>query len=306
MRHVVLGAAGLILVASGAAVLAAKKPSIPSQWRDREIAIDGDSGDWPGPLKPIEENHPLMAAAMNDGQFLYLVLSTSDSTERRQILRQGLIVWFDPSGGEKKHFGVKYPVGVPPEERPSRSTGGYRRGGGSGGGGHSAGDPNSGDPSRPASPDQVEPTNRLEVYGPQKDDAHSFVTEMAPGITVKTGSADGYLVYELKVPLTKTADFPYAIETKPGASIGIGVETPKMERPAGEGHEGGRGGGFGGFGGGMGGRGGGGGMGRGGGGGEHGEQPKPLKNWATIQLAAKGASSLQLPSPGEFAVSSFR
>jgi hypothetical protein len=299
MKRAVFGATGTIVIVSMAAVLAAKKPLLTSQWKDRQLTIDGDSGDWPGPLRPIEENHPLMAAAMNDGQYLYLVLSTSDSAERRQILRQGLVVWFDPSGGEKKHFGVKYPVGVPPEERPSRGGGGggYRRGPG-GGGGHSAGDPGSSDPSHPPSPDQAEPTNRLEVYGPQKDDAHSFVTDMAPGITVKTGQAEGYLVYELKVPLAKTTDAPYAIETKPGALIGFGIETPKMEHPAGEGRGGGMGG-FGGMGGGMGGRGGGG-MGRGGGGhggGERGqsEQPKPLKNWATIQLA-NTASTSQLPA----------
>jgi len=290
MKRAVLCATGIVVVAFAVGVLASKKPSITSQWRDRELAIDGDSGDWPGPLRQIEENHPLMAAAMNDGQYLYLVLSTSDSAERRQILSQGLILWFDPSGGEKKHFGLKYPVGIPPEERPTREGGGgYRRG--PGGGGRPPSDSGSHDPSSSGSPDQVEPTNRLEVYGPQKDDAHSFVTEMAPGITVKTGQAEGYLVYELKVPLAKTADLPYAIETKPGAQIGFGIETPKMEHPAGEGHSGG--GGFGGFGGGMGGRGGGmGGRGGGGGGGERGqsEQPKPLKGWATIQLA-NGASS---------------
>jgi len=297
MKRGVLCAVGIVLLTSVVGVFAAKKPSITSQWRDRELAIDGDSGDWPGPLRPIEENRPLMVAAMNDGQNLYLVLSTSDSAERRQILRQGLIVWFDPSGGEKKHFGLKYPVGVPPEERSTRGGGGggggYRRGPG-GGGGHPPSDPGSRDPSGSSSPDQVEPTNRLEVYGPQKDDAHSFVTEMAPGITVKTGQADGYLVYELKVPLAKTADSPYAIETKPGAQIGFGIETPKVEHPSGEGR-GGPGGGFGGFGGGMGGRGGGGGGGMGGHGGGGGrgeyEQPKPLKGWATIQLANAGSGS---------------
>lgn len=293
MKRAVLCAIGIVVVASAGGVIAAKKPLITSQWRDRDLSIDGDSGDWPGPLRPVEENHPLMAAAMNDGQYLYLVLSTSDSAERRQILRQGLVVWFDPSGGDKKHFGVKYPVGMPPEERPNRGGGGYRRG--PGGGGRPPVD--SHDPSSAGAPDQVEPTDRLEVYGPQKDDAHSFVTEMAPGITVKTGQADGYLVYELKVPLSKTADSPYAIEAKPGALIGFGIETPKMEHPAGEGRGGG-GGGFGGFGGGMGGRGGGGGMGGHGGGGMGGrgqyEQPKPLKSWATIQLA-KAVSGSQLP-----------
>ncbi len=103
---------------------------------------------------------------------------------------------------------------------------------------------------------EPEPTDRLEVYGPQKDDAHSFVTTMAPGIAVKIGAVEGHLVYELKVPLTKTAETPYAIEAKPGALIGFGIETPKMEQPSHEGERGG--GGFGGLGGGMGGRGGGG------------------------------------------------
>jgi hypothetical protein len=259
------------------------------------VVIDGDNGEWPGPLTPVEENHPVLTAAINDGQFLYVLLSTADTTSRREILRQGLIVWFDPSGGDKKHFGLKYPVGVPPEEGQGR--GGYRRGGG--GYNRPSGDSGSGDSgaaepgqSRPAEP---EPIDRLEVYGPQKDDAHSFVTSAAPGISVKIGTVEGYLVYELKVPLTKTADTPYAIEAKPGASIGFGIETPKLEQPSGQGRGGM--GGLGGMGGGMGGRGGGGhggggGGGRGGGGERAGfEPPKPLKSWAVIQLAKATATS---------------
>ena len=273
----------MIAVAAGGGVLASKRQQIESHWRDRDVVIDGDNGEWAGPLLPVEENHPIITAAMNDGQFLYVVLSTSDMAARRQIMRQGLIVWFDPSGGDKKHFGVKFPVGRLPEDTSGR-RGGYHR---APGGGRPAGDPGSGDPAQPDQPAQVEPTNRLEVYGPQKDDAHSFVTDMAPGIAVKVGEVQGYLVYELKVPLARTADLPYAIEAKPGAAIGFGLETPKMERPSSEG-QGGMGG-FGGHGGGMGGRGGGG-MGghRGGSGGSdrQSEQPKPLKSWATIQLAA--------------------
>jgi hypothetical protein len=277
MRHSrrLSSVAGMIVVVAAVVVSAGKRPQIDSHWRDRDVVIDGNNSEWAGPLRPVEENHPIIMAAMNDGQFLYVVLSASDATVRRQILRQGLIVWFDPSGGDKKHFGVKFPVGVLPEEAPGR--GGFRRGPG---GGHPPGDPGSGDP---AQPDQLEPTNRLEVYGPQKDDAHSFVTDMAPGIAVKIGQVEGYLVYELKVPLARTADTPYAIEAKPGTLIGFGLETPKMERPAREGRGGM--GGFGGRGGGMGGRGRGMG-GRGGGDRSQFEQAKPLKSWATIQLAA--------------------
>lgn len=277
MRRLLTSVVAAVLIAPVAIVLASKRQVIESHWRDRDVAIDGDNGEWPGPLVPVEENHPLLTAVMNDGQFLYLLLSTNDSSLRRQIFRQGLIVWFDPSGGDKKHFGVKYPVGVPPEES---GRGSYRRG--YGGGRPDPGSTDAGQ-SRPADP---EPIDRLEIYGPEKDDAHSFVTTMAPGIAVKTGNVEGYAVYELKVPLEKTAQTPYAIEAKPGALVGLGLETPKMEQPLREG----RGGGFGGIGGGMGGRGGGmGGHGGGRGGGERGasEQLKPLKMWASIRLTAK-------------------
>jgi len=281
MRPLFLSAVVAVVLGPVAVVLASKRQVIDSHWRDRDVVIDGDNGEWPGPLVPVEENHSVLTAAMNDGQYLYLVLSTNDAAVRRQIFRQGLIIWFDPSGGDKKHFGVKYPVGAPLEESATR--GGYRRGGY--GGGRSPSDPGSGarTPSPPVDP---EPIDRLEVYGPQKDDAHSFVTTMAPGIAVKTGTVEGYAVYELKVSLEKTADTPYAIEAKPGTLIGFGLETPKIEQPSREGG----GGGFGGLGGGMGGRGGGGMGGHGGGGGRGGERggyeaPKPIKMWAEIKLA---------------------
>src|SRR4051812_9170898 len=120
-----------IIFIAGAGLFASTRQRIDSHWRDRAIAIDGDNGDWAGPLQPLEEQHPIMAAAANDGEFLYLVLSTSDAAVRRQILGQGLIVWFDPSGGDKKHFGLKFPVGVPLDESGSR-RGGFPRDGAGG------------------------------------------------------------------------------------------------------------------------------------------------------------------------------
>jgi hypothetical protein len=125
----------------------------------------------------------------------------------------------------------------------------------------------------------VEPPNRLELYGPGKGDAHNFIVDAAPGIAVKVGQVEGYLVYELKLPLARTSETPYAIEAKPGSLIGVGLETPKFERPERRG----------GFGGGMGGRRGGGMGGRGGGMGgrrEGFEAPKPIKEWAIVQLAS--------------------
>jgi hypothetical protein len=278
---VLLVVAMALPVALGAAD---KRQRIDSAWREKEVVVDGDYGEWKGPLIAVDAKDPITAAAVNDGQFLYVVLSTSEPALRMQILRQGLIVWFDPAGGTKKHFGLKYPVGIMSEDGAERVRGGRR-----------PPDLGNGQSGEARDPEQavarLEPTNRLEVLGPEKDDAHSFVADMAPGIAVKVGQVQGSLVYELKVPIGRTPEFPYAIEARPGALIGFGLETPKFERPS-EGRGGG--GGMGGMGGGGRGRGGMGGAGRGGGGmggrrgagGERVAPPKPLKSWATIQLAA--------------------
>lgn len=273
---------GLVLALLPATALGAssKKQRIDSHWKDREITVDGDSGEWPGPLVPVDEHQRLVAAAANDGQFLYIVLSTSDATARAQIIGQGLIVWFDPGGGEKKSFGLKFPVGMSGGDMPGRGRG-FRRPDPSPSGSSAQGDPSD----RAVA---LEPPNRLEVMGPEKDDARSFVADKAPGLAVRVGQVEGALVYELRVPLARAAAYPYAIGAKNGALIGIGFETPKRERPP---QREGRGmGGFGGGGGGMGGRGGmgrGGGMGQGGGGMDRSDvdPPKPLKAWAVLQLS---------------------
>ena len=54
-----------------------------------------------GTAGAVDDKVPVSVAAVNDGQFLYLVLSVSDPATRMQILRQGLILWFDPKGADK-------------------------------------------------------------------------------------------------------------------------------------------------------------------------------------------------------------
>jgi hypothetical protein len=258
-------------------VAAAERPHFDSTGRDGVITVDGNYDDWYGHLQPFG-NDPVAIQFLNDGEFLYARLTASDPATRMQILRQGMTIWFDPAGGTKKKLGIKYPV----VEGGGVARGG--RGGGYGGGGGRRGED--------APDDPVAPADRVDILGPGKDDARSLTRDHLSGVDVAIRSEQGTLQYELKVPLARTADHPYAIEAAPGATIGVGLETAKMEqRAVGEG----RGGGFGGGGGGGmpgGGRGrGGGGMGGRGGGGRGGDQqrgfqpPKPLKAWATLTIA---------------------
>lgn len=170
-----------------------------SHWRDREIAVDGDQEDWQGKLTvPMGKNIAL--GFMNDESNLYVTLSSSDRTIVMQIMRLGFTVWFDSKGGKKEVFGVKYPTGTL----------------GMGG--------------RPGLEEQVrslqKPQLWVEVLGPGKDDIARLSVMDPTGIRVKTGvSADGRFVYELKIPLGPSPDSPYAVNTSPGATIGVGFET---------------------------------------------------------------------------------
>ena len=256
-------------------VAAAERPTFVSKGPDKAITVDANYDDWYGALQPFGED-PVAIQFLNDGEFLYVRLTASDLGARRLIARQGMTVWFDPGGGTKKKFGVKYPVveGGEPEEQDSGGTG--RPGGGRGRARRGEGPP----------PDEINaPVDRVVIIGPGKDDARSLMRGYLSGVDVAIRAEQGTLQYELKVPLALSANHPYAIGTAPGKKIGVGLETAKMQRPSGAARGGGGGGGMGGGGrgrGGMGGRSGGGG---GGGNRQREFEPfKPLKGWGTVTI----------------------
>jgi hypothetical protein len=279
-----------VLLSAAATLIASDKPKFESSPVTERVTIDGKFEDWPGNLEPFADK-PIGLQFQNDGDYLYLRLSASDQATRMQILRQGLTVWFDPGGGTKKHFGIRYPV-VDHAQYDSGQPGGSGGGGGYGGygGGHrgGSGGTSGGDqpPDSGSAASEPSPTERVDVLGPGKDDAHEFTRDHLPGIEVALRTEQGVLQYELKVPLAKTSDHPNAIEAVAGKPVGFGFEAPKPAQSSF--NQGGRGGGMGGYGGGggrgggMGGRGGG--MGHGGGGGQHGEAAKPLNGWGTVSL----------------------
>src|SRR3954463_1904701 len=108
------------------AATASERPKFTSQLRDGAIAVDGKYDDWYGHLDPFEAS-PVAVQFLNDGEYLYMRMTASSTAERMQIVRQGFTVWFDPAGGTRKHFGVRYPIvehGSGPGSEPSE--GGYR------------------------------------------------------------------------------------------------------------------------------------------------------------------------------------
>src|SRR5262245_47972512 len=270
-----LAATVVCVTAFFAATTLASKSHLSSAPADK-ITVDGLVDEWPQ-LEPLEETH-LSAAVQNDGRSVYLMIATSDQARRRQLMTAGLIVWFDADGGRKRAFGVRIP-GV------LAGFGGFGRGGP--GSRRVDPPPDTGDGRR------LPPFTYVEIVGPGQDDRRRVELAAMRSLQVARSQAAGTLTIELQVPLQPNDASEYAIGARAGSLIGLGFETPKIERPEGpppnaHGGGGGRPGGMGGHGG----RGGGGGMGAGRGGpppGGHGpdgqfERAAPLKYWTTVQL----------------------
>ncbi|MCL4848696.1 MAG: hypothetical protein KJ066_19280 [Acidobacteria bacterium] len=300
MSRIVLASA-LSTLALGAGLATASDPlPLPATWRAAPLVADGDDAEWSEPATSLGSVAVSVSVA-NDDQHLFLRLRTSDRTAAIQIVRAGFIVWFDPGGRDRKVFGIKYPVGTPLNEDdfPARGAGRPRvpprdpdtsgddddrrprRPPARGEGAQDEARPPAA-PLVPADPSLVPP--RLELLGRDKNAHRTLLLDHTPGIRVAVGRADDTLVYELVVPLSRTADAPYAVGARPGTTIGLGVETLKLELPKLESRAGRRppmGGG------GMGGPGGMGGRGRDGrpGGGARPEMPKPWTVWTKVALA---------------------
>lgn len=241
----VLVCCGLGLLTATHAVLHARQPAmLTSAWRaDEDIIVDGNDAEWHEVAGAVPGT-PLLVSAANDAGWLHLRVRVPERSGQIQVLYGGLTVWFDARGGQRKTFGIRYPVGAPlpaPRARESRPRRPVEDPGHVGGGDSPPGD--SGHPlgqgpgrrGRGAPVIDLDPVTvvppRLEVRGPGDDDARSLVLEHATGLRVALARHDTVLVYELRVPLRRSAGTPYAVDAAPGTTLGLGFESPKLEWP---------------------------------------------------------------------------
>ena len=217
---------------------------LESRWRNRDIVIDGKDTEWRGCEAYYDEENMIRIGLYNDDDNLYICLSTWNARIQTQLLRMGFTIWFDPEGGKKERFGIRYPMksidfsksGIPRGEMPD---------GGVPGGEY---------PGRPedVAREEMEEEHRIkpemirellvrvrdsmELLGPGNDEhigTEMYIEDAAMiGVEAMMDISNGRLVYELKVPLPRREDIPYTIGAAAGAEIGIGFELGKMERPA--------------------------------------------------------------------------
>lgn len=259
-----------LMVLSVSSFAGCSEPELSSTWKDREITVDGKAGDWKDVVAYIEKTNAAVGL-LNDEHHLYVCLTTMDRITASKIVRSGFTVWLDPTGGKKKTLGIRFPLGMQESGDPMKIKESLR------------------DPKKFRALFE-DLGSEMELLGPEKDQRVRTLRSTVEGIEVSAGYSEGRFVYELKLPLARSAEQPYGIGTDPGGQISLGFETPELDREAmvsqAKGQRGGGGGGGGGKGG-MGG--GGGGMGGGGKGGIRpgGSMPEPFELWTKVALSAQ-------------------
>ena len=198
------------VVAMVDARVAPQRPDLISHWRAGHVIVDGSANEWEGLTAAVADLKVSVGVA-NDSEVLDLCLITDDLQTRELILRRGLIVWFDPGGGTRKAFGIKYPVGTFAVDKPRPSS-------------------RTRAAARDTPPEPIEIVNRVEIFGPGKDERRSLLADKVPGIRMRISQTEAGLIYELEVLLARAADRPYGIAARPGAIVGVGLETPDLQK----------------------------------------------------------------------------
>lgn len=191
---------------------------LKSNWLDREIIVDGKSDEWVGVMVYFE-NKNISVGLLNDEAFIYLCMIADDPQIRSQVLGNGLILWFDPEGGNKKGFGIKYPVGIQLDESFRRM--GINK------------EEREGFKDKERMREFLKGTlSELEILSSGREKGKRMLIDEARGIEVKFEAYSGMIVYECKIPFSKNDEHPYAVGAKTGDMIGIGIETPNIDMDA--------------------------------------------------------------------------
>jgi len=174
-------------------------------WTDSEITIDGKSGDWIG-ATTYDKDQDVSIGIRNDEEFAYVCLITTNRMTQRQIMVNGLTVWFDPTGRKEKTFGILFPVSTIREARRTMGEG-----------------------ERPEPATQRNIVDRvhqeLEIVGADPNNRLRLSFVELKGIELRMNATGSSLVYELKIPLKPSENHPYAIGITGMGPLAVGFET---------------------------------------------------------------------------------
>jgi hypothetical protein len=208
--------AGIGSIALAAALLASGcgRANLNCAWQATAITVDGRSAEWSSPWYSLADDR-IALSVTNDEDFLYLGLAPSGFDVQAQMMQGGITVWLDPSGGKRRDFGIRYPLGKgghagPPDSlregpRPDHETMGRP-------------DPEAMRRALEAGPKE------LEILTEGGKARRRVPLSQAGGIEARAGLSEDQCAYEIKIPLRSDPQHPFGAGLVAGRPLGLGVE----------------------------------------------------------------------------------
>ena len=210
---------------------------LDSRWVDREITVDGDDGEWEN-AKLYVKDWPIDVGLLNDGEYLYLCLTTVDRDLQTEVLMRGFELWIDPKGGRRKVVGIRFPLGMAQRRSEGEEPGELGRGRG-GMRGFPGGRPNmrgSSGGSRQLDPERfMAAMKRLGASGElvlleyDDDEGRRKAISRDDPLQVRVAYDRGRLVYEARIPLHNSEHPLSELQVSAGDRVGIGFKTAEID-----------------------------------------------------------------------------
>jgi len=91
---------GIFLV--GLFLLSGCGEKIESKWTKQALVVDGKAEDEEFPYEYWFKDERVALSVMNDGDYIYFLVSAGSRALARMLSDQGVVLWFDPAGEENK------------------------------------------------------------------------------------------------------------------------------------------------------------------------------------------------------------
>jgi len=172
--------------------------------------VDGSVGEWDGQLTQVGDE-PVSVASLPTDSLLYVAVLVQDRALVRSIAANGLVLWVDPSGTQRRTYGVQYPIGLRRQQAGQTA------------------DPEA------ATPEGLDAVSLSELEVVRGDTSrHRIPARFSSGLRGQATLDPSALVYELAIPVASSsssaaASRQHGLRASLNGPVGIGVQIPEPD-----------------------------------------------------------------------------
>lgn len=184
---------------------------LQSFWKGREIVVDGNDTEWQDKMARYQN---LSFGICNDEEYIYICLAATDKKTKAQLMglfRQNFTIWFNADGTLNQQFGLRFSNESPYMDESLVGRIRFIK-----------------TPVFQVIANEMMKNFEIEIL---KNDYPVAMLSDAQGIDVAASvTMNGRkLVYEIKIPLKKTENQAFAIESSAGKLISFGLSTSEVD-----------------------------------------------------------------------------